>query len=324
MKNKLISIFLLICLFFVVSCEGESYIESESKSESVNQGPFSVSISVVSENGTASVDKQIANKGEDITVTFDPSEGYFVNKFVVNDESLFLTIADNQSIIEDVNEDLNIIVGFDNVGITYVSLENAPTIDGVIDDVWENAMTFYVSNIHADNMDSSVVQECYLQDAEIKVMWNETGFYFTGRVYAPFVEDPNNRCNFWVSEIYSPEARDYSTNPEDGNYAICVNQFAQNILYTKMDISEYWTASSKVFDDGYIVEIFVPALGKNPLIAGTIMGFDVSVDYYLLGGKQDEIWGWGDYDARDFYTNLFQLGKYWENVGALRPIVLLK
>ena len=150
-------------------------------------------------------------------------------------------------------------------------------------------------------------------------MWNEKGFYFFGYIYDSSV-NAFDRCNFWVSEIYTSKTTQYSQGTKEGNYFACINPYGENLLYdpgyeipgyVRLDISQYWTIAVKIVEEGYIIEMFVPQLGENSLVVGGFMGFNVSVDYVMADNR------------RDYYANINNLGSYWSNPSALKAMVLL-
>ena len=126
----------------------------------------------------------------------------------------------------------------------------------------------------------------------------------------------SDRFNIWFSEVYTTQDKDYSSNANDGNYAICINPYAENLVYTNLDVADFWTAASDISDGAYIVEVFIPVLGETPLQENAMVGLDVSVDYFTRNGSIDS--------DRDYYANWYGASNYWSNVGALKPMKLIK
>ena len=94
---------------------------------------------------------------------------------------------------------------------------------------------------------------------------------------------------------------------------MCITPKGNNLLYTNLDISEYYTCKTALIDGGYIVEIFIPVLGENALVENSFMGLEFSIDYY----RTDKL-------PRAAYTYLTGLGTYWDDVGDLCPMQLIK
>lgn len=189
--------------------------------------------------------------------------------------------------------------------IMYVSEENAPVIDGKIDDVWSTAAAFYITKSEG----SLPYYETGTSYA--RVLWNENGYYYLGYVKDSTVNS-NDRINFWVSEVATNTNLPYGPDKSLGVYAICINPEGRNILYTGLDVSQFWTAKTSKVDDGYIVEIFMPIIGDKTIGEETKLGLDISVDYY---SKTSD---------RDYYSYLYGFGFYWKNPMWLNKIKLIK
>ena len=193
----------------------------------------------------------------------------------------------------------------------YVSKENAPTIDGVRDEVWTSS-GIQTGTTYSDNAQ-------HYASGFVDILWNETGLYFFATVTDDTV-NASDLCNFWVSETYYrlPEAN--VVYPDvDGSYYLCLNKAAENAFYSPDNFEDQelifpYTAAATVTETGYLVEVYVPLLGEKDLTIGNSIGFDVSIDNYLAEGE-----------GRDGYTNWNgnDVDWYWENPTALGEVKLV-
>lgn len=299
--KKLIMLIITITLFSLASCGGNSPRESEAVKQE-----YTITVLNKTDGGVVTADKSKVFSGEDVCLMITSESGWYLDGLLINGEQKVSEVNGSSYKIENISKRTLIEAEFSK-GVVYVSENEKPTVDGEIDQVWYNSAKF---NTAFHISEGNNMQGPLYKDSEIRVMWNETGLYFLARVYDMTVM-AYDRCNFWVSEVYSNKTQPYSSKAEDGNYAMCINPDGQNICYTNLDISNYWTVGTTQTVDGYIVEVFVPVLGKNPLVVGGQIGFDVSVDYY--SGSSE----------RDIYSYCFGLGCYWENVGALKALTLI-
>lgn len=192
----------------------------------------------------------------------------------------------------------------------YVSVENAPTIDGQIDEDNEPWYDGY-NDLYIEQSDGAAAGIVY-------ILWNETGLYFLAEITDPNVNN-TDRCNFWVSETYY-EGRQAAAYPfVDGAYFLCVN--SNNTMYDYRDpdafegnsgIPEGYQTATSVVSDGYIVEAYVPLTGELPLEKGNSIGFDCSIDNFETEGAD-----------REGYRYWAGLGAYWENPTMLGEIFLV-
>ena len=191
----------------------------------------------------------------------------------------------------------------------YVSVEKAPMIDGVIDEVWD--------------LGSSMIETSYSPHdtfASIDVMWNETGLYFLAMVIDYSLND-SDLCNLWVSEEYitgDSKYKDKSYLEVTGSYYLCLNSNGANALYNEenvLDMTGKYTVATTKSDDGYILEVYVPLTSKKTLLNGNSIGFDVSIDDYLSVGTS--------IDDRESYVNWCGDGAYWSNPNCLGRVVLV-
>lgn len=202
--------------------------------------------------------------------------------------------------------DKNIIANAEGVGYAeYVSVANAPIVDGEIDDVWAS-------------VDSNI--ETFLTDdgtgGNIKILWNETGLYF----YATVIDPTTNawdRCNFWVSEKFFEEKNGEYYPNVDGAWYLCINPQGRNLYsavfgYSTVDIEGKYVVTTKITEVGYNIELFVSRTGQTDLKEGNSIGFEVSVDSYLEEGFE-----------RESYAYWKGLGTYWEKPSHLGQVVLI-
>ena len=306
MKKRLLA--LAIASIALCSC-GSTPPETPEAQPPTPQGPTSYNIVIdYYENKSSFFDsvEETVDAGESFTLNLPNHDFQRVVNLLVNGVDKRSEMVGDSLTLTNITRDTNIKVYY-ALAIPYVSTEQAPIIDGNIDDVYNNATTYTTSH-YEDNLIPAH------PDAEIQVMWNETGLYFMGLIYD---EDVNalDRCNLWVSETYKPntsESDDYSAYPSDGNYAVCINTEGQNLLYTALDITPYWQRAVQKVTGGYFVEVYMPVIGTKPLQAGNSIGLDFSVDYYSSSST-----------SRQYYSYWMGLGAYWSNVGALAQVLLL-
>lgn len=192
----------------------------------------------------------------------------------------------------------------------YVSVDNAPVIDGIIDDVWFDACEVL-----------DVVNGTGAAVGNVTILWNETGLYFLAEVQDDTVNN-SDRCNLWVSETYY-ETREVLSYPYvDGAYFLCIG--ANNTMYEYKvptsfnDKSGYpetaYQTATVVKSNGYVVEAYVPRCSEKALQKGESIGFDCSIDNYLAEST--------GLNEREGYRNWAGLGEYWEDPSILAEIQL--
>lgn len=202
----------------------------------------------------------------------------------------------------------------------YVSLENAPTIDGLKTEK-EWGTTCILQSISET------------QAVDVNILWNETGLYFFATIEDSTV-NAMDRCNFWVSETYydfddsdksgmlgptinnDKESLKYSD--VEGSYYLVVNPDGINLAEIVdeandyyFDMGEKYTVAATKTENGYSIELYVAVTGSKPLTLGNSIGFEVSVDDYLDAESE-----------RDAYINCFDKGSYWTTPMYLGEIVL--
>lgn len=338
MKKIYAVLSILLVMGAACSCSVGEFINEKLNGVQNMAQEYSVSVGMLKGNGQVFFNKETIRHGSSLTITVKPEYGNEVNIIKINGVDYTKNLDNNLLVLDKVTSNVIIDVEFKGLSgyAAYVAPNNAPVIDGEIDSVWDVSYDFYVRNKHSDNS-----EELYEDISCVNVLWNESGLY-----YLCYVKDSDlvygDVCNLWVSEVYSSEAHlrdpetnewyiaNYSTNPEDGTYAISAAADGNNYVYTGIDVTDYWTCSAKITDFGYILEIFMPRLGETPLKAGATMGFDISIDYYSTGGN-----------GRDYYANwnghaishgggscpvlgwLNNSHGYWTCPAALKEIVLL-
>ena len=188
----------------------------------------------------------------------------------------------------------------------YVSIEEAPVIDGIYDDVWENAEPVITG------------EGGYWTVGEISVIWNETGLYLFAKVHDTTL-NISDRCNFWVSETYYNVG--YYNYPDlDGAYYLCLNPEGENQYYISSNVSPLkyddmqgkYQVATQIQENVYYIELYVPLTGKNDLFLHNSIGFNVSVDDYLTEGGE-----------RDSYSYWCATGSYWENPATCGEMILV-
>lgn len=327
--NKLIKIFsIVICLVILSSIFGCVDKPSGNEPEENADGKFNVVIEYCSSGGCVTVDKNKIEAGEEFVITITSETNFKLITLMVNDNNEVSSVRNNvlncEGYFSDVKIKAYFIVDAESQlnsvnSVNYVADDMLPIIDGEIDSIWNTAPKLYVVNIHETN--GTFVEEI----SWVKVLWNEKGLYFLANVNDKTVVDMDT-CNFWVSETYTSANIAYSSNPTvTGHYFICMSssgvprEYEVNWDGAKLDIAPYLGGNVvKKVESGYVVEIYVPVISLLEFSEGNFIGFDVSIDYY--DGVDDN-----SIDKhRDAYTNLFGLGSYWNRVGALKKLELIK
>lgn len=166
--------------------------------------------------------------------------------------------------------------------IAYVEENDAPVIDGTIDDVWKDAGTLQT------NAANSVF-------GYATVLWNEDGMYYLGYVNDSTICN-KDACAFWISEDYELNNRwleypfytnqdfGYAADGKAGAYSIMVhpNGTAEISCTASEKYSDIQVAASKDEKSGaWIAEVFVPHIGEKTVLAEyKKIGFEFSIDNY--------------------------------------------
>ena len=188
----------------------------------------------------------------------------------------------------------------------YVSEQDAPVIDGIMDEAWNEA------DILITDEETSAVE------GTARILWNETGLYFFVSV-VDGTANPSDRCNLWVSEKFITHHNQSLIYPNvDGSYYLCLTPEGENIEYIAdeaggkyVDMTGKYEIATKYTDAGYDVEVYVPLFGSTPLINGNSIGFNISIDDYLTNGSQ-----------RESYTYWSCFGRYWADPSSLAEVTL--
>ena len=271
---------------------------------------WEVKVKNVSNGGSIHISKNLVENGGSVEIDIVPEKDYSISELRVNGVQRASNVVNNKLNITNITENIYIEATFE-VGVRYVDTNKAPLIDGEIDDVWSNAIPFVVSKVYDNKGGIGESEINHFTSSQVQVLWNETGLYYLAHIY-DFNITELDRCNIWVSEVYSNVTSHYSASASAGNYAICVNPDGLNLLYTGIDVSRYWTVATKKYKDYmYVVEIFMPVIGTNSLKEGNKIGLDISVDFY------------NSTTNRDVCINWWANGKYWLYVKDLRPVTLL-
>ena len=340
---KKVSIFcsIVMTLGIASSCgkveNSKEYQASSTVQGALREKEYSASVNICRGDGQIIFDKEKFEHGDTLTILLMPGYGSRIKVVKINNVDCTEAVQDNAVVLKNVTSDIVVGAEFETMDgyIAYISAEDASIIDGEIESVWDISFNFSVKNQHCDN-----AEETYEAISYINVLWNESGLYYLCYVYDGDLVY-GDVCNLWVSEVYSsePHLRDpitgewsvvnYSTNPKDGTYAIAAAADGNNYTYTGIDVSEYWTCAAQITDFGYILEIFMPRIGKTPLTAGASIGFDVSIDYYSTGGNgRDYYANWNGYVLKDEGPSCPVQGwltshGYWTCPAALKEIILL-
>ncbi len=220
-----------------------------------------------------------------------------------------LAIAASSAILfpQNVSTEKAQAIGNESSFAEYVSVENAPKIDGEIDEIWNSAESYIVTGTSPNSYTY----------ATIEIFWNETGLYFLAEVFDSTVNE-DDRCNLWVSETYYDIESDKVYPEVNGAYYLCLNPSGKNLYYCPDnfegvydDMAGNYTVGTKETETGYTVEVYVELTGGQEFRFGQSIGFDVSIDDYLAKGEK-----------RDSYVNWNGIGWYWEKPSCLGEVML--
>ena len=187
----------------------------------------------------------------------------------------------------------------------YVSEENAPKIDGIIDSSWNVGLSGITTKTSAQGTRGSV-----------DILWNEQGLYFLV-IVIDYTLNETDVCNLWVSEQYLGNNEAYingtSYDEVNGAYSVCLNGNGENLFLDQQ--LNWFTAAGKMGESSYILEVYVPLRGDNILVYQGSIGFELSVDDYFFVGTSVV--------DRGAYVNWLGLGDYWSNPSKLGEVLLV-
>ncbi len=242
------------------------------------------------------LERESVKEGEVATYVYQPTEEEI--EAYGSGEYIWVDSMSNPVDLSSVKKNMNVYISF--AWAQYA--ETAPVIDGTIDTVWDTAQRFDVDNRW----------EAGLTKGYVKVMWRETGLYFLG-VMEDEVVVASDTCNFWVCETATDIMSDYSKNPAEGKYAVCIGSDGQDVWDTDILDVPNVQCKTKLIDGGWVIEVYVPRLSAGGFTENQLIGFDCSIDSYD-----------SDNEERKDYCNWFGAGSYWENVAALYKLPLKK
>ena len=184
----------------------------------------------------------------------------------------------------------------------------APTIDGQLDEVWENADKWYTDG-HYDE----TTGQAY---GYTSILWDRENLYLLAVVTDSTIEQcqPDsytNGVNFWISEMNS----NYSSYDKlGGDYHIFCNSSGNVGNYHEqqyiLDVAE---VATQVYEGYYVVECAVPVQTEGLVLrSGRIIGFEISIDDDADGDN-----------VREHYCNLEDLGSYWSEPKGLANLKLV-
>lgn len=186
----------------------------------------------------------------------------------------------------------------------YILVDSAPIIDGEMDEIWSKT-----TPVVTDMEESEAI-------GMVSILWNETGLYYYARVLDS-TTNSSDRCNFWVSETYIEDHVEGQYYPfVDGAYYLCLTPDGNNVFYssseTYIDMTNKYQVATKRTTGGYDVELYVPLFGGSQLVEGNSIGFNVSIDDYLIENSE-----------RESYSYWSAFGAYWSYPSMLAEVVLV-
>lgn len=198
----------------------------------------------------------------------------------------------------------------------------APTIDGVIDPIWDTTVAQNYIDSGDDWTEGDVT-------AYSKILWDETALYYlivvTDTTVGPdFSSQANDSINLWISEN-NTKASSFEEDIGDYMYMITSTGHTLHDIGSAAGI-EYnqaiYTASLVGFtktDDGYIAELKQPFVSKITPEAGYIFGYTFSVNDDRDGDAVRDAYVHSASDA----DNGGSASNYWSATEALGEVELL-
>lgn len=160
-----------------------------------------------------------------------------------------------------------------------------PTIDGSIDKVWSKATAIDVNNF-SEGKDGAT--------ATARTLWDKDHIYVLMKVKDSKLSKASaNTYEQDSVEIFIDEDNAKTKSYEAGDVQYRVNFDNERSINGASDVDSFTTATS-LTDDGYIVELALPArLGK--FSKNQVIGFDFQVNDDADGdGKRDNVSNWND------------------------------
>lgn len=183
--------------------------------------------------------------------------------------------------------------------------EEAPVIDGVIDDIWAGTDAFYSDFGYMEDMGQGY--------GYAKILWSEDKLYMLAVIEDATLEgigedSTANGANFWVSETASTET---GFGNVAGDWHYFANQDGNTNYYTGNDMSEIVICATTKEDGYYIVEIEIPVQTEGlTYTEGSMIGFNLSVDDDLDGDNgRDAFCTWIDHNENAYWSDPSCLGK---------------
>ena len=173
--------------------------------------------------------------------------------------------------------------------------KGSPTIDGIIDDIWDTTPILDVDQY----LGGTITTITSGATAKTRVLWDEDNLYVLYDVTDTLLSKA--AVNKWLQdsvELFLDENNGKTTYHEDDDRQYRVNYDNEKSVGMKGNIDEFTSATSIKDDNtGYIVEIKVPfktIQGEE----GTVIGFDAQVNDDSTGtGVRSSIATWSDPDG---------------------------
>ena len=165
-----------------------------------------------------------------------------------------------------------------------VKTEETITIDGEIEDAWENANTIDVDNYSLGSGATGVS----------RMLWDENYIYILTEVTDSYLTNASaNAYEQDTVEVFFDENNNKSSSYESDDIQVRVSYTGDKTVTDGLSTDAFESAAS-ITDTGYIVEIAIPYTITN-FTADQIVGFDVQVNDDADGdGSRDSIANWND------------------------------
>ncbi len=162
----------------------------------------------------------------------------------------------------------------------------APVVDGVIDDVWEDA-SMVTTNVLVEG-------DAEGAKGDFRVLWDDTHLYVLAEVTDPVLDAENS--NAWeqdsVEVFVDPgNTKSGAYKPSDGQYRISF----ENLTSINGDLSvigESLESAAVVVDGGYLVEVSIDLVGMTPE-PGAFIGLEFQVND-ATDGTRTAVHTWHD------------------------------
>ncbi|MCI7804555.1 MAG: endo-1,4-beta-xylanase [Oscillospiraceae bacterium] len=176
------------------------------------------------------------------------------------------------------------------LGTTAGKAENAPVIDGVIDDIWASVESIDV-NKYTMGKDGAY--------GTAKALWDKDNIYVLVEVKDSNLSKASaNAYEQDTVEIFFDENNGKTTSYEADDIQIRVN-FDNEVTVTDGKSGDIYKTAAKVTEVGYVVEVAIPHTIKE-FEPNQVVGYDVQINDDNGEGKRTGIANWSDLTGQGY------------------------